>query len=50
VGVILQAIAPALQGGEGAGSIIGSIVGGGAGGSLLMAIVSLIKNRFAVRM
>ena len=30
VGVILQAIAPALQGGEGAGSIIGSIVGPGA--------------------
>ena len=29
MGVILQAIAPALQGGEGAGSIIGSIVGGG---------------------
>ena len=50
MGVILQAIAPALQEGEGAGSIIGSIVGGGAGGSLLMAIVSLIKNRFAIRM
>jgi hypothetical protein len=32
VGVILQAIAPALQGGEGAGSIIGSIVGGGGRG------------------
>ena len=31
MGVILQAIAPALQEGEGAGSIIGSIVGGGPG-------------------
>jgi len=47
-GQILQALLPALPGGDSdLGGILGNIAGSGIGGSLLMIAVSLLKNALA---